>query len=1101
MMKKTDKNCCFDLILGQKFNKRFLLMSSLLIAGGMTAQLSVKGAVAHGRVEVVSLVKTKGLQEIPIKGVVKDAATGQVITGVSVKIKGTSKGTSTDADGAFTIQGKVGDVLVVSYIGYSSAEITVSGKADLAISLNSTEGALEEVVVTGYSAQRKKDLTGAVAVVSVKDLKTTPAASAVESMQGRATGVQIVVDGAPGSTPQIKIRGYSTINNNEPLYIIDGVPYEGKLSWLNQSDIESMQVLKDASAASIYGSRANNGVVIITTKIGKEGKPQFNLDSYYGVQVPNSSRFPKMLSPQQTLDIENLLNGESKKLPDYLINGPKVGGKDVITDADIDMSKYKFDANSRADFFQITKANKAGTNWFDALSQNAPTQSHQLSVLGGGENASYAISGGYLKQKGTIIHTGFEKYNLRSNTRFSAFNNKLRFGENMQYSFTEGFGVGVNTNTAGDYIGEGSALGFAYRIHNIIPVYDMGGNFAGSVGGQFGNGENPVAIAYRAKDNKNKSNMFFGNVFGEYDIFSGLTFRSSFGMKYENYNGISYTYPNPEFTEGSFNNGINEYFGLNKEWTWTNTLNYKATFNEDHSLAILAGTEAIQNRNRQIRGKGNGFFTMSTLDYLYLDAASTGRVSEGGGSVGSLFSIFGKVDYSFKDRYILSATVRRDGSSNFGSNNKYGTFPGASAAWRLSQEEFMKGISWLSDLKIRAGYGVTGNQRIPANQYLDRYQVAINSSSYPIDGNLASGMWHNAYRNPDVKWEQVSALNLGLDFTLLQGDFDGSFDWYNKKTKDMLYLLPLPAVAAGRAASPYVNIGDMENKGIELSLNYHYGRRQESAFTLDLSGTISRNVNKIVSLAPSVSQQVYGSFRSMETSILKPGEAIGSFYGYKVIGIYSEADMANTSVAKYEDGKSRAGALKYEDVNGDGKIDANDRTIIGSPHPDFVYSLNINAGYKNFDFMAYFYGSKGNKNYEATRYFTDFGVFRGQKSERVLDAWDAKNNPSSMIPSQVNNASAYEYASSSYYVQDASFLKLKNLQVGYNFDTNKVFGKNTGITKLRAYIGVTNLFTITKYQGLDPEVSATPSTYSALGVDFGVYPQARQYMLGVSLGF
>ncbi|WP_286861307.1 MULTISPECIES: SusC/RagA family TonB-linked outer membrane protein [Sphingobacterium] len=1100
MMKKTDQKRCFDLILGQKFNKSFLLMSSLLIAGGMTAQVSANGVVAHGRIEVVSLTKSKGLQEIPIKGVVKDATTGQAITGVSVKIKGTSKGTSTDADGAFTIQGKVGDVLVVSYIGYTSSEVTVTGKADLTISLNSAEDALEEVVVTGYSAQRKKDLTGAVAVVNVKELKTTPAASAVESLQGRATGVQIVVDGAPGSTPQIKIRGYSTINNNEPLYIIDGVPYEGKLSWLNQSDIESMQVLKDASAASIYGSRANNGVVIITTKIGKEGKPQFNLDSYYGVQVPNSSRFPKMLSPQQTLDIENRLNGENKKLPDYLINGPKVGGKDQITDADIDMSKYKYDASSRADFFQITKANKAGTNWFDALSQNAPTQSHQLSVLGGGENASYAISGGYLKQKGTIIHTGFEKYNLRSNTRFSAFNNKLRFGENMQYSFTEGFGVGVNTNTAGDYIGEGSALGFAYRIHNIIPVYDMGGNFAGSVGGQFGNGENPVAIAYRAKDNKNKSNMFFGNVFGEYDIFSGLTFRSSFGMKYENYNGISYTYPNPEFTEGSFNNGINEFFGLNKEWTWTNTLNYKATF-EDHTLAILAGTEAIQNRNRQIRGKGNGFFTMSTLDYLYLDAASTGRVSEGGGSVGSLFSIFGKVDYSFKDRYILSATVRRDGSSNFGPNNKYGTFPGASAAWRLSQEEFMKNISWLSDLKIRAGYGVTGNQRIPANQYLDRYQVAVNSSSYPIDGSLTSGMWHNAYSNPDVKWEQVSALNLGLDFTLLQGDFDGSFDWYNKKTKDMLYLLPLPAVAAGRAGSPYVNIGDMQNKGIELSLNYHYGRRQQSAFTLDVSGTISRNVNKIVSLAPSVSQQVYGSFRSMETSILKPGEAIGAFYGYKVIGIYSEADMANTAVAKYEDGKSRAGALKFEDVNGDGKIDAADRTIIGSPHPDFVYSFNINAGYKNFDFMAYFYGSKGNQNYEATRYFTDFGVFRGQKSERVLDAWDQKTNPSSMIPSQVNNASAYEYASSSYYVQDASFLKLKNLQVGYNFNTNKVFGNNTSISKLRAYIGVTNLFTITKYQGLDPEVSATPSTYSALGVDFGVYPQARQYMLGVSLGF
>jgi hypothetical protein len=412
----------------------------------------------------------------------------------------------------------------------------------------------------------------------------------------------------------------------------------------------------------------------------------------------------------------------------------------------------------------------------------------------------------------------------------------------------------------------------------------------------------------------------------------------------------------------------------------------------------------------------------------------------------------------------------------------------------------MKGVSWISDLKIRAGYGVTGNQRIPANQYLNRYQVAINSSSYPIDGSLTSGMWHNAYSNPDVKWEQVSALNIGVDFTLAQGDFDGSFDWYNKKTKDMLYLLPLPAVAAGRAGSPYVNIGDMQNKGIEFSLNYHYGRRQESAFKLDLSATISRNVNKIVSLAPSVTQQVYGSFRSMETSILKPGEPLGAFYGYKVIGIYSEADMNNASVAKYEDGKSRAGGLKFEDVNGDGKIDASDRTVIGSPHPDFVYSFNINAAYKNFDFMAYFYGSKGNQNYEATRYFTDFGVFRGQKSTRVLDEWSPTNS-GSMIPSQVRNASPYEYASSSYYVQDASFLKLKNLQVGYNFDTNRVFGNNTGIKKLRAYVGVTNLFTITKYEGLDPEVTATPSTYPALGVDFGVYPQARQYMLGVSLGF
>lgn len=1090
MMKKTDQKRCFDLILGQKFNKSFLLMSSLLIAGGMTAQVSANGVVAHGRIEVVSLTKSKGLQEIPIKGVVKDATTGQAITGVSVKIKGTNKGTSTDGEGAFTIQGKVGDVLVVSYIGYTSSEVTVTGKADLTISLNSSEDALEEVVVTGYSTQRKKDLTGSVAVVNTDQLKTTPAASAVESLQGRATGVQVVTDGAPGATPAIKIRGYSTINNNEPLYVIDGVPYEGKLSWLNQNDIESMQVLKDASAASIYGSRANNGVIIVTTKSGKTAsKPQINFDAYYGVQVPNSGRFPKMLNPEEVYKI----NGNTGDLPDYLRYG-SLSGNEIDPD-NVDMSKYNY-ADNKEDFFQITKANKAGTDWFRELSQNAPTQSYQLSTVGGGENASYAVSGGYLGQKGTVIHTGFERFNVRSNTNFSAFNKKLRFGENMQYSMTKGHGIGVNTNTAGDYIGEGSALGFAYRIKNIIPVYDEGGNFAGSIGG-WGNGENPVAIAYRAKDDVNRSNLFFGNAFGEYDILKGLTFRTSFGIKYENYYGVDYTYPNLEFQEGSANNGVSETAGYNTEWTWTNTLNYKANFNDVHNLNVLLGTEAIDNSYRQVRGTGNDYFVTDNLDYFYVSSGSK-KSGESEGTYGSLFSLFGKVDYSYKDRYILSATVRRDGSSNFGPNNKYGVFPGASAAWRLSEESFLKQVSWLSDLKVRAGYGITGNQRIPGYQYLKRYQLSQNSSSYPIGGNLVNGMWISDYNNDNVKWEQVKSLNLGLDFSILQGKVDGTFDWYNKKTTDMLFALPLPATGVGRGNSPYLNIGDMQNKGIELSLNYHRKQEDPNKFDFDLGVNFSKNDNKILSLAPGVDEVVYGSFRSMETSIMKAGSPFGSFYGFKVAGIYqNEAELKE--YPSYD--LARVGGFRFEDINNDGIIDATDRTIIGSPHPDFTYAINFNARYRNFDMMMYFYGSQGNQNYEATRYFTDFGVFDGQKSVRVRDVWSV-DNPSGTVPSITKEKiSENEYASSTYYIQDASFFKMKNLQIGYNFQTDKLFGTNTGIKKLRAYFGVTNLFTITKYEGLDPEVTATPSKYPALGVDFGVYPQSRQYMFGVSLGF
>ena len=957
---------------------------------------------------------------------------------------------------------------------------------------------METVVVTGYGTQRKKDLTGAVAVVNVTELKSQPAGSAVEALQGRATGVQIVNDGAPGSTPQIRIRGYSTINNNEPLYIIDGIPFEGKLSWLNQNDIESMQVLKDASAASIYGARANNGVVIITTKSGKEGKTNITLDAYAGAGVPNKGAFPKMLTPQQVLDFDNKFNGTNLQLQDYLLAGSKTNWD--ITPADVDMSKYNYNAKDRSTFYQITKANKEGTNWFDELSQTAPIQSYQLAANGGNETSQYAFSGGYLDQKGSLIHTGFRRYNVRTNTQFNAFEKKLRFGENLSYAYTEGYGMGVNPNTAGGYQGEGSVLGFAYRIQNIIPVYDEGGNFAGSFGKDLGNGQNPVAMAYRAKDNMNRSNFFFGNAFAEYDFIPGLTLRTNFGLRYENYNGVSYNYPNPEFSEGSFNNGMSEYQGFTTEWTWTNTLNYKPNLGEDHSLNIMVGTEAIKNRNRGIDGSRNGYFIMSSLDYLYLNSGSSNFNNNGSGSIGSMFSLMGKADYAFKDRYLLSLILRRDGSSNFGEKNLYGVFPGISGAWRISQEEFAKDAEWLTDLKLRAGYGVTGNQRIPGFQFLNRYLASLTQSSYPINNGVINGIWQNFYANPDIKWEQVKSLNVGLDFTVLNGDFDGSIDWFNKKTTDMLFRVPLPAAATGRAGVPYRNIGDMSNKGFEFSLGYHYGYRQEKPFTLDLAANFSMYKNNVVALSPEVTQVNYGAFRSMETSILQKGQPFGSFYGYQVAGIYqSVEDVANSP--SYE--KARPGGLKYADLNNNGEIDPGDRTIIGNPHPDFVYSFNINAAYKNFDVLLYFYGSQGNDIYEATRYFTDFGVFRGQKSTRLLDAW-SETNTGSNIPSLANpndEPSAFEYATSSYYVQDGSFLKLKNFQIGYNLPTQKLFGENTAFSRFRLYLGVTNLFTITKYEGLDPEVSATPSDYPALGVDFGVYPQARQYTFGLNLGF
>lgn len=1034
------------------------------------------------------------LKQQRIRGTIKDEETGQPISGVTIAVLGKGRAAVSDEKGEFELDVNLNEELEIKHLSYKSFRVKLIDFAALDIKLQPFSDNLETVVVTGYGAQRRKDLTGAVAIVDPVQIKSVPVASPISALQGRATGVQVVNDGAPGSTPQIKIRGYSTINNNEPLYIIDGVPFEGKLSWLSANDIETMQVLKDASSASIYGARANNGVIIITTKSGKVGMTQMNFASYVGLQVPVSGSFPKMMSPQQVYDLNNALTGKEEKLPDYLLAGTKGYAENaLISAADVDMSKYNY-SNNPETFYQITKANKAGTNWFKELSQRAPVQNYELNASGATDQSAYTFSLGSLKQKGAMVHSGFERFTARSNTRFKALDGKLRMGENMQFSYTKGVGIGVNPNTAGGYMGDGSLIAFAYRIQNIIPVYDEGGNFAGSKGG-WGNGENPVSMAYRGKDNYQKTSLFFGNAYAEYDILRGLMFRTSFGLQYETANARNISYPNPEFSEGSFNSGLSESNRVGTEWTWTNTLNYRGSW-EAHSLNVLAGMEAIDSRFRNLSASRNGFFTLDNLDYFYLDVGNSNIGNGSNGGLSALYSIFGKVDYSYDDRYILSATLRRDGSSNFGANNRFGLFPGVSGAWRLSNEAFLKDVSWLSDLKLRVGYGVTGNQRIPAFQYLNRYQAQQAYSAYPIDGTPVIGLWQRSYRNPDVKWEQVNALNVGLDFTLFKGVFDGSLDYYDKQTKNMLFRVPLPAVEVGLAESPYVNVGSMQNRGLELALAYHYGKNDPKPFALDVTGTLSRNVNKVLSLAPNVNSQIYGNFRNMQTTILQPGQPFGAFYGYEVTGIYQDAAAVENSPSY---AGARPGGLKYKDVNGDGRITDADRKVIGSPHPDFVYSLGLNATYKNFDANLFFYGSQGNKVFEGTRYFTDFSAFSGQKSQRLLDAW-RPDNPGSSTPSPILNASSFEYASSSYYVQDASFLKLKNLQLGYNFPLRLLGGERAKVKSLRLYFMVTNVFTLTKYTGLDPEVSATSSDYPALGVDFGVYPQARQYSFGLNLG-
>ena len=1035
------------------------------------------------------------------------------LPGVSIVVKGTNLGSTTDTEGNYTISVPDGSAtLVFSFVGFGTREIVVAtGTSQVDVTLSEDQKALSEVVVIGYGTAKKQDLTGAVSVVDVSKMKAQPVASPVESLQGKATGVHIINDGAPGSTPQIRIRGFSTINNNDPLFIIDGVPFEGKLSWLNQSDIESMQVLKDASAASIYGARANNGVVIITTKKGKAGAPpMITFDTYVGTQVPRRETFPKMLNPQQFGEYiyasfnnmndpsrapgqggttgTNYGTGSTPVLPDYLLAGTSTGHN--VTPAAADMSNYNYSRNLST-FYQITKANKQGTDWFREITRPAPMQNYQLSISGGGQNSSYAVSGGYMNQQGTIIHTGFERYTFRTNTQFSFFKNRVRIGENFQFSKIRANGFGVNPNVSGDYQGEGSPVGFAYRIQTIIPVYDEGGNFAGTRGDKLGNAQNPVALLARAKDNYGMSHNLLGNAYLEVDVLPSLTARSSFGVRHENYSSFSVSYPNPEHSEGSMNNSLNESRGANSDWTWTNTLNYKQDFG-DHNIGILLGTESVKTDWRDLSGSRNEFFILGNMDYYYLNTGSLNVNNSSNGSKSALYSLFGRVDYSFASKYLFSATVRRDGSSNFGDENRFGTFPAASAAWRISGEDFMSSSSWIDDLKLRAGYGVTGNQRIPAFQYVPRYSASQAHSYYPITGSVVSGVWQSNYDNPGIKWEELRSLNIGLDFTLLNYTFDGSLEWYTRDTKDMLYPVPMPSAAVGMGSSPFVNIGTMNNKGVELTLNYHYAKANANNFTFDAGINFSRNVNELTFLAPSVPEQPYLNYRNLQVSLLKPGEVFGAFYGYRMIGIYqNESELASGYPG------ARVGGPKYADIDGDGKIDANDRTVIGNPHPDFIYSLSLNATWKNFDALMFFNGSQGNDLYEVTRQFTDFGLFGGAISERLLDAW-SPSNPNSMVPSPYDQRSAYEMNSSSYYIQNGSFFRMRNLQIGYTFG-EKLLGKS--IRSLRAYLSATNLFTLTKYTGMDPEVSQLSSTFSAPGVDSGIYPVSRQYLFGLSITF
>jgi TonB-linked SusC/RagA family outer membrane protein len=1057
-------------------------------------------------------------QQKTITGKVTDPA-NQPVAGATVTVKGSNVATQTNADGFFTISvpGAAAS-LVVSSVGYEPIELRVGANTNLAVSLKTTTSSLNEVVITGYTAQRKKDITGSVAVVEVDNMLQIPTGTPEKALQGMASGVTIVTSGAPGSNSNVRVRGITSVGPTDPLVIIDGT--QGNMHDLNMNDIESIQVLKDAGAAAIYGVRGSNGVVIITTKRGRSGKPRISYDGYVGTQRPLKDGF-NIANTQETANaihqsyINNGLtpgnkqfgSGPTPVIPDYITPTAAKEG-----DPGTDPSTYALYTN------QITKANKAGTDWFHEIFKPAVITSHNLSVSSGSDRSTFYFSLNYFNQQGTLIETYLKRYSARINTTFN-LNNKIRIGENAYifYRQNPGFPDG-NQN-------EGNAISFSYRQSPIIPVYDIMGNFAGTGSQNLGNSENPVANLRRIHDNKANDYQIQGNAFAEVDFLKHFTARTSFGGFVDNNYWTQFDYTQYENAENNKNpNAFTEFFMHNNSWTWTNTLTYNNIIG-DHTIRVLIGTEAISNYQRGIYGTRTNYPVTNTRNLTVDPALWTllfgspsgqvnGNLSINNGIIiddnnpptpvqSSLYSQFGRIDYNFADKYLLSGTLRRDGSSVFAEDNRWGIFPSVTAGWRISRETFMNTVKWINDLKLRGGWGKLGsisNIR-PTNAFNLYSQVAANSY-YDLNGTNNSslaGIYASQLGNIETTWEEDIITNIGLDATVLNNRLSFSIEWYRKAISGLLFAADIAAPGGG-ADAPFVNAGNIENTGVDMSATYN---GQIADLNFAVTGTFTSYRNEVKSLP--AGRKYYdrvstGSNRFGAFSRLQPGHALGAFYGYKVIGLFQSDDDVSKSPRQ---DAAAPGRFKYEDANRDGRISDSDRVFFGNPNPKFTAGLNLEASFKNFDFSAFFYASVGNDVINYVRYWTDFPqVFDGAVSkDAVYNSW-TPTNLNAKVPKlerTANFSNTTEF--NSYYLENGSFLRCKSMVLGYSIPSNKL--KQFGLDRFRIYIQAANLFTITKYTGLDPELTTSNLRDNTnFGIDFGNFPSnQKNYLVGVNLSF
>ena len=1039
-----------------------------------------------------------------VTGTVKDASTGETLIGVNVSVKGTTSGSITDIDGKYTIQGVSSSaVLVFSYIGYTTQEIQVGNQRVINVSLGEDTQRLDEVIVVGYGTRKAGEMTGSVATVKSSEISKLAAVSTNEVLRN-VPGVTVLQDNVPGNNPNVIVRGVGTINNSGPLWVIDGVPGGN----VTPSDIETITVLKDAAAQAIYGTRASNGVILVTTKAGKKNQKARLTVNIRGGNERNTNEY-KMLNTMEYgqalwMEAKNMGrtnyshpiygNGAQPRIPDYIFpNGAMEG--DPGTDPKLyDYYTSKEDGN---DTYLITKANKEGTDWIKAISRVAKYQEYTVDLSGGSDNTTYAFGAGYLEKEGINKFVSYDRWNFRSNIT-SDVNKWLQLG--LMSTGVLGTQHGILDNNS-----ESSALSWAYRNQPIIPIYDIMGNYAGTrAGGQLGNAQNPLAVLdLNQYDNRERMNIT-ATGFAAIKPFQGLTIRTQFSM---NYNTLLYKnidYVNKSHAERGTDDYVYMTSERGKQWTWTNTVTYQTTIGRN-DITVVAGTEAIDNMWYQMTGQRYNFSSKDP-DYIELSSGIDGQQNGSSKTEWSMFSVFGRVNYVYDSKYMFEGVVRRDGSSRFAKGYRYGVFPAFSVGWVLSKESFMASTkTWLQNLKLRGGYGVTGNDQMDNyNSYTTyRFQQANDVGTfYPINGANGSagnlGFKQDRIGNTNVKWETTRTADVGLDAAFLNG-FSLSFDVYNRRTSDMLYPKAVPAVF-GRASVPSVNVGEMLNTGFDFDLGYR-GTAKNREINYSVSVNLSHYKNEVVTLTGNDNEFLDGAAqREQVYTRSQKGHAFPEFFGYIVDGIFQTQAEADAAPLAFGDKSYMVpGHYKFRDVNGDGVINADDRTWIGSPHPKLVGGLIFDVSYKGFDLNGQFYGTYGNKMVNYVKRWLDYYQFDGGRGwDYLYKTWGSPYLVGEATLPIADRGTVVQKASSAF-IEDASYLRLKNLQLGY--DLTKIVTVPT-VSALRVYLQVSNILTFTKYSGLDPDTSRGGDRDSArnFGIDMGATPTPRQILFGLSIG-